>query len=163
MPCPGAPGMTMVEHTVAVVATRCAPVFVVAASGQDLPPLNARVLRDPVPGLGPLPATGRGLAAAAAAGADRAFVSAVDMPYLCGELVDTLAAYREADIVLPWDGRDHYLAGVYRTLLAAPIAELVAAGRRRMDAILPGRVVQRVELESGRVLTNLNTPDDAAE
>ena len=22
-----------------------------------------------------------------------------------------------ADVVLPWDGRDHYLAGIYRTVL----------------------------------------------
>ncbi|MDQ2625946.1 MAG: NTP transferase domain-containing protein, partial [Actinomycetota bacterium] len=54
-------GRTLIEHLASVVAQRCDPVFVVAAQGQDLPELPARVLRDEVPGLGPLPAVGLGL------------------------------------------------------------------------------------------------------
>lgn len=160
MPWPGASGETMVEHTIAVLATRCAPVFVVAAPGQRLPRLHAEVLRDEVPGQGPLPATALGLAAAAAAGAERAFVCAVDMPYLSGELVDQLVRYPDADVVLPWDGRDHYLAAVYRTALAGPVADLVVSGRRSMRAVLDGLVVRRVVPESTQVLRNVNSPDD---
>ena len=159
MPCPGSDGLTMVEHTVAVLASRCAPVFVIAGPGQPLPAVEAEVLRDDIAGLGPLSATGRGLAAAAAAGAGRAFVSAVDMPYLTGELVDQLAVYPAAEIVLPWDGRDHYLAGVYHTALAGVIHDLVAMGRRSMRAIVEEvEAVQRVPMSS-RALTNLNTPE----
>ena len=56
-----------------------------AAPGQSLPELSAPVLRDELRGVGPLPATGRGLRAAADAGADRAFVCAVDMPLMTAE------------------------------------------------------------------------------
>lgn len=59
----------MAEFVVGVVAQRCEPVFVVAAPGQPLPKLAAHVIRDEIQGLGPLAATGRGLRAAAQAGA----------------------------------------------------------------------------------------------
>ena len=160
MPHPGSDTITMVEHTVAVLAPRCSPIFVIAAPGQPLPPLDAQIVRDEVRGVGPLLATGRGLRAAAAAGLDRAFVCAVDMPYLSLELVDQHAGHRNADVVLPWDGRDHYLAAVYRTSLAGEVDRLVAAGERSMRALTAAVVTQRVVLSDGRALTNLNYPAD---
>lgn len=157
---PGHPGMTMVEHTVAVLAPRCAEVFVIAAPGQSLPAMNARVLRDEVRGVGPLLATGRGLRAAATAGFESAFVSAVDMPQLSLEVVDELTRYRGVDIVLPWDGRDHYLAGIYRTALADHIDALVAAGHRSMRALTDTVLTQRVVLPPSRALANINSAAD---
>jgi molybdopterin-guanine dinucleotide biosynthesis protein A len=164
MPHPRHPSMTMLEYTVSVLSARCAPVFVVAAPGQALPDLtgtvDVRILRDDVRGAGPLPATGRGLRAAATAGAARAFVSAVDLPNLTVETVDVLAGYRDVDVVLPWDGRDHYLAGVYRTALADRIEELIASGERRMRALADIVLTQRVVLAQNAALVNLNTPGD---
>lgn len=164
MPHPRHPSMTMLEYTVSVLSARCAPVFVVAAPGQALPdltgPVDARILRDDVRGIGPLLATGRGLRAAATAGAARAFVSAVDLPNLTVETVDVLAGYRDVDVVLPWDGRDHYLAGVYRTALADRIEELIASGERRMRALADIVLTQRVVLAQNAALVNLNTPGD---
>lgn len=162
MPHPECPGLTMVEHTVSVLAGYCAPVFVIAAPGQALPALDAGVLRDTVRGVGPLLAIGRGLHAAAAAGLARAFVSAVDMPYLSIDLIDALADCRGVDVVLPWDGRDHYLAGVYRTDLAARVDELVAAGQRSVRALTDTVLTQRIVMPvvGLRALTNLNTPSD---
>jgi molybdopterin-guanine dinucleotide biosynthesis protein A len=151
---------TMVEHTVGVLRTRCSPVFVIAAPGQALPSMQAEVLRDENRGVGPLLATGRGLQAAAAAGAARAFVSAVDLPNLTVETVDVLAGYRDVDVVLPWDGRDHYLAGVYRTALADRIGVLVASGERRMRALADTASTRRVVLAHSAALVNLNSPDD---
>ena len=107
-------GSTMVELVVSALSARCSPVFVIAAPGQPLPDLQAEVLRDEVRGVGPLLATGRGLRAAADAGCERAFVCAVDMPHMTTELIDELAEHSArlgVDVVLPWDGRDHYLAG----------------------------------------------------
>ena len=121
----------MVELVVSALSGRCSPVFVIAAPGQPLPDLQAEVLRDEVRGVGPLLATGRGLRAAADAGCELAFVCAVDMPHMTTELVDELAEHAArlgVDVVLPWDGRDHYLAGVYRTDLADKADALVAAG-----------------------------------
>lgn len=154
-------GGTMVEQTVAAVSGRCAPVFVVAAPGQPLPDLGgAQVLRDEARGVGPLLATGRGLRAAAAAGLERAFVCAVDMPALSAAVIDELAGYDGVDVVLPWDGRDHYLAGIYRTGLAGHIDGLIAAGERAMRALTNSVVTQRVVLAPTPALANVNTDAD---
>ncbi|WP_319451745.1 MULTISPECIES: molybdenum cofactor guanylyltransferase [unclassified Mycobacterium] len=154
---------TLVERAVTTLRARCAPVFVVAAPGQPLPELDAEVLRDEIRGVGPLLATARGLRAAAEAGLDLAFVCAVDMPYLDVELIDELvgpAVRLGADVVLPWDGRDHYLAGVYRTALADRADTLVAAGERSMRSLVTVSDTQRVVMPEQRSLTNVNTAAD---
>jgi molybdopterin-guanine dinucleotide biosynthesis protein A len=156
-------GTTLVERTVSIVGPRCSPVFVIAAPGQPLPTLDAEVLRDEVRGVGPLLATGRGLRAAADAGLELAFVCAVDMPLLDVDLIDALAgpAVRlGADVVLPWDGRNHYLAGIYRTSLAERAAELVASGEHSMRALVDTVDTQRIVMDEQRSLTNVNTADD---
>lgn len=156
-------GSTLVERVVSIVASRCAPVFVIAAPGQPLPDLPAQVLRDEVRGVGPLVATGRGLRAVAAAGAKSAFVCAVDMPFLSTDLIDRLAgpaARLDAEVVLPWDGRDHYLAGIYRSALTERIAGLVADGERSMRALVRKSDTQRIVMDPQRALTNVNTPAD---
>ena len=156
-------GKTLVERVVSVVSPRCSPVFVIAAEGQPLPTLHAEVLRDEVRGVGPLLATGRGLRAAAAAGLELAFVCAVDMPFLSADVIDELAgpAVRlGVDVVLPWDGRDHYLAGIYRTALADRVAELIAGGERSMRALVDAVDTQRIVMPEQRSLTNVNTTAD---
>jgi len=159
---------TMVEQTVATVGSRCRPLFVVAAADQCLPALEARVLRDREPGLGPLAATAAGLREAADAGAVWALVVAVDLPLLTGALLDRLigtAAGLDAEVVLPWDGRDHYLAALYRTALCERAGALVAAGTRSMRSLVDAADAQRVVVTPpGAVgdgvpeLTNVNSP-----
>ena len=121
-------GRTMIETVVAVVKQCCAPVFVVAAPGQALPDLPGSWCCATRCAVSVRCWPPRGLRAAADAGAQRAFVCAVDMPRLTPELITDLAAHDGADVVLPWDGRDHYLAGVYRTGLADRGDALVMAG-----------------------------------
>ena len=154
---------TLVEQVVNVVGQRCQPVFVVTAPGQSLPEVQARVVRDEVRGLGPLLATGRGLRAAADAGAKRAFLCAADMPLLTADLIDLLesrAVELDADVVLPWDGRDHYLAAVYRTELAAQVDVLIAAGERNMRALVDRVDAQRIVIPESRWLTNVDSAAD---
>jgi molybdopterin-guanine dinucleotide biosynthesis protein A len=162
LPLPGGT-TTLVEHVAGVLARRCEPVFVMAAPGQPLPTLPVRIIRDETRDLGPLPATGCALRAAAAAGARFAFVCAVDMPSLTAELIDDLArraAETDAEVVLPWDGRDHYLAAVYRTDLADRVDALVAAGERAMRALVDASDTQRIVMSDSGPLTNLNSADD---
>lgn len=152
---------TFVEHVVSTLAQRCTTVLVIAAPGQRLPDLDAVVLRDETRGVGPLLATARGLRAAAEAGYARAFVSAVDMPRMSTALLDDLiVAPMHADVVLPWDGRDHYLAGVYRTALADRADALVDAGRRSMRALLETVDTQRLVMDARPELANVNRPSD---
>jgi molybdenum cofactor guanylyltransferase len=156
-------GTTLLQRATSIVSPRCAPVFVIAAPGQALPATEATVLRDEVRGVGPLLATGRGLRAAADAGLELAFVCAVDMPLLDASLIDELAAPAVrlgADVVLPWDGRDHYLAGIYRTSLAEHIDALVAAGERSMRALVNTVDTQRIVMPEQPSLTNVNTVTD---
>ncbi len=156
-------GRTMVETVVDVVSRCCAPVFVVAAPGQALPDLpGVTVLRDEVRGVGPLLATARGLRAAADAGAQRAFVCAVDMPRVTTELITGLAVHDGPDVVLPWDGRDHYLAGVYRTGLADRGDALVTAGERSMRSLVDTVNTQRIVMAPTAALTNVNSPVELA-
>ncbi|PJE03087.1 molybdenum cofactor guanylyltransferase [Mycobacterium sp.] len=162
LPLPDGSG-TMVERVVDVVSQRCSPVYVMAAPGQPLPALSVPILRDEVRGLGPLLATGRGLRAAAAAGARYAFVAAVDMPSLTADLIDELfrlAVETNAEVVMPWDGRSHYLAAVYRTDLADRIDALVAAGARKMSDLIDASDSQQIVLTDSAALTNVNTVDD---
>lgn len=157
---------TLLQRMVAIVSPRCAPVFVIAAPGQalpDVPDVNARVLRDEVRGVGPLLATGRGLRAAAEAGLEHAFVCAVDMPKLTIDIIDTLAGPARrlgVDVVLPWDGRDHYLAGIYRTGLHGTVDDLIAAGARSMRALVDAVDTQRIVMTEQAALTNVNTEAD---
>jgi len=157
----GSSATTMVEYVVGIVGQRCEPVFVMAAQGQPLPALEAvHVMRDELSGLGPLPATARGLRAAAEAGARIAFVCAVDMPFLTVELIEDLARRAletNAEVVLPWDGKDHFLAAVYRTDLADRADALVAAGERKMRALVDVSDTQRIVISESRPLTNVNT------
>ena len=157
----GPQATTMVEYVVGVLEQRCQPVFVMAAQGQPLPTLQtARIMRDELGGLGPLPATARALRAAREAGARLVFVCAVDMPFLSVELIDDLArraVETNAEVVLPWDGQDHYLAAVYRTDLADRTETLVAAGERKMRDLVDVSDTQRIVISDSRPLTNVNT------
>jgi molybdopterin-guanine dinucleotide biosynthesis protein A len=158
-------GTTLLERLVSIVSPRCSPVFVIAAPGQALPAVDAQILRDEARGVGPLLATGRGLRAAADAGLELAFVCAVDMPLLDAGLIDQLAgpAVRlGVDVVLPWDGRDHYLAGIYRTSLADRVEELVSVGERSMRALVNRVDTQRIVMPEQPSLTNVNTAAELA-
>jgi molybdopterin-guanine dinucleotide biosynthesis protein A len=162
LPVPGGT-TTLVEHVAGIVGQRCEPVFVMAAQGQPLPALRARIMRDESRAQGPLPATGRGLHAAAEAGARLAFVCAVDMPLVTADLIDDLvrlAVETNAEVVSPWDGRSHYLAAVYRTDLADRIDRLVAAGERKMSTLIDASDAQQIVLSDSRPMANVNTTAD---
>jgi molybdopterin-guanine dinucleotide biosynthesis protein A len=138
---------TAVEHVVSILGERCRPIFVVTSPGQSLPELSAHVVRDDLRGGGQLSAIGRGLRAAADAGAKYAFLASVDATILSADVIDLLAARAAQDdaaIVLPWDGNNHYLAAVYRTELASVVDDLVAAGERSIPALVARVDSQRV-------------------
>ncbi len=85
------------------------------------------------------------------------------MPLLTADLIDLLeerAVELDADVVLPWDGRDHYLAAVYRTELAAQVDALIAAGERNMRALVDRVDAQRVVLPESLSLANVNSEAD---
>ncbi len=128
-------GSTLARRAVGLLA-RCAepPVIVVCAPDQELPPLPrwVEVVRDPVPGLGPLAGLAAGLEVAASR-APVAAVCAVDAPLAHPAVLAALVgALGEGPAVVPLcDDRPQPLFAVYRTALAGLAAALVADGERR--------------------------------
>lgn len=154
---------TMLETVVATLRGELPHVIVVAASGQELPTVDADVVRDPVPAQGPLRGLATGLAAAAAAGHEWAFATATDVPMLSASVIRLLARPRVdpgVDAVLATaDGRHQPLVGAYRTALAGEMAEALAAGVRSPLRFLASRSVHTVPVAES-LLFNINTPAD---
>ncbi len=161
---------TLLQRVVRIMSAAVDPIVVVAAVGQELPPLptGVRIVRDEQEYAGPLAGMGLGLRALAAE-ADAAFVSACDAPLLRVEFVrHMLDAVEKNDAVVPHDGTFyHPLAGVYRTSLHLQIAALVASGQARPLFLIESVQTVRMGLDDLRVvdgaldsLRNLNTPEE---
>lgn len=160
----------LLQRVVRIVSEVVEPIVVVAAAGQELPPLPAgvRIARDVHEDRGPLAGMGVGLAVLADTVA-AAYVSSCDVPLLRPQFVRAVvAALGECDAAVPREGqRFHPLAGVYRTSLAPRISALVEAGRLRplyliesvRTAELTVETLRRVDpnLDS---LRNVNTPEE---
>lgn len=150
------------------MAARFPEVLVVAAPGQPLPPVSARVLHDEEPGMGPVAGMLVGLREASQ---PLVFVSSCDAPFLDPALPEFLAQeLGDADVAVPeWEGRLHPLQAVYRRTVSPVLAELFAGGQRRPTALyerVPTRVVPEAALRrvdpAGLSFLNMNTPDDYA-
>jgi molybdopterin-guanine dinucleotide biosynthesis protein A len=160
-------GELMLPRVVRLLGEAVAPLAVVAAPGQDLPPLppGVAVVRDSEPGRGPLQGLAAGLAALRDR-ADAAYLSSCDVPFLrpafVRRLIDLLG---ECSICVPdAGGYRHPLAAVYRVEVAAVAERLLAEGRSRpadLFAAVPTRVVTADELTDVdatlQTLRNLNT------
>lgn len=118
------------------------PVVVVSAAGQPLAglPPGVEVREDPQPDLGPVAALASGLLAVGSR-ASISYVVATDLPLLDAAVVRRtvaeLAADPRCDVVVPMVA-DHpqLLAAAYRTALAGPVAEALAAGEQRLRAVV---------------------------
>jgi molybdopterin-guanine dinucleotide biosynthesis protein A len=160
-------GEPLLARVVRTVRRACAPVFVVAAPGQNVPPLppDVPIARDPVEGRGPLQGIAAGLQAllaspAAADGVDAAFVTSTDAPFLEPALIARLAALRggDHDIAVPHtEGHFHPLTAIYACTCLPHIEALLTADRLR-----PFFLFERVRTAIGDAATLLADPDLAA-
>jgi molybdopterin-guanine dinucleotide biosynthesis protein A len=164
-------GERMLQRVVRILRGVVEPVVVVAAPGQDLPPLppETDVVRDARSGRGPLEGLAAGLTRIAELGADAAYASSTDVPFLEPAFVCRLIELLgDAAITVPCVAeRHHPLAAVYRTAVLPEIERLLAADRLRPFFLFESvatRIVQPCELTdvdpAFRSLRNLNTPDD---
>jgi molybdopterin-guanine dinucleotide biosynthesis protein A len=146
------------------------PIVVVAAPGQDVPPLppGIDIVRDEVEGKGPLGGLAAGLAALTGK-ADAAYLSSCDVPFLKPEFVRRVIEFlRDSTIAVPRVGGYHHpLAAVYRVEVLAEVRRLLAADRLRpvfLFESVPTRILEPHELAdvdpNFDSLRNLNTPDD---
>ncbi len=163
-------GELLLPRVVRLLGEAVDPVVVVAAPGQDLPPLpdHVAVVRDEVEGRGPMQGLAAGLKALAGR-ADAAYLSSCDAPLLrpafVRRLIELLGA---AAACVPRVG-DYYhpLAAVYRLEVGDAVGRLLAANRLSLTALfdaVPTRVVGAAELADVdpalQTLRNLNTPEE---
>ncbi|MBA4066185.1 MAG: molybdopterin-guanine dinucleotide biosynthesis protein A [Isosphaera sp.] len=161
----------LLRRVVRVVREAVGPVVVVAAPGQDVPPLPAdvEVVRDEAEGLGPLGGLAAGLAALAGR-ADAAHLSSCDVPFLTAAFVRRVVSFlSEADrpaVAVPVaNGYHHPLAAAYAVSVLPQVRALLAAGRLRMTGLfdaVPTRVLTPDDLADTDSLRNVNTPDEYA-
>jgi molybdopterin-guanine dinucleotide biosynthesis protein A len=132
---------TMLRRIVRVVAevVPCERIVCVAAIDQSLPNLPAlvRVLTDPLPFGGPLAGLLTGLATLADE-VDAIYATGCDTPLLPPAFVSRMFdLLGDRAAAAPHDGdRWHPLSAVYRTSLLPIVQSLVAAGERRLAALV---------------------------
>lgn len=174
-------GEALLTRVTRLLSDCCAPLVVVAAPGQDLPPLggSAEVVRDEIEGRGPLQGMSAGFAALEGR-AEATFVTTTDAPFLEPALVRRLFALRELhpggpyDVVIPKaDGHHQPLCAVYAVALRHVVDDLLAQDRRRPFFLLERAKTLTAEAPlllddeplraadpTLRSLRNLNTPED---
>lgn len=160
----------LLQRVCRILSEVVSPIVVVAAAGQDLPPLPDEVLivRDEYDSLGPLAGMATGLGALRDK-VDAAFVTSCDAPLLRSEFVRRLIELLgDHDVAAPTDGQyDHVLTAVYRTKLADHARQLLADERRRPLFLLDESNSLRVNVGDLRSVDpnldsfrNMNTPED---
>lgn len=164
---------TFLQRVVRILGDVVSPVVVVAAVGQDLPPLPADVLvtRDELEALGPVGGLAAGFAALRGQ-VDAVYVSGCDVPLLKPEVVRYMCReLAENDVAVPIDGQfPQPLAAVYRLSLADKIQSLLESNRLRPVFLWEGARVSTVPVDALRIVDpqldsfrNANTPEDYAE
>lgn len=147
-----------------------APVVVVRAVDQQLPPIpdHVRIVADRQLDQGPLEGLAVGLAALADA-ADAVFAVGCDLPLLTPDFVTgVIRLLGEHQAAVPEvDGFLHPLAAAYRTDLVPHLEQMLAAGKRRTTALFEHIDTRRIAPEElsdvdpqGCCLRNCNRPED---
>jgi molybdopterin-guanine dinucleotide biosynthesis protein A len=166
----------MLERVVRILSSVVSPIVVVAAPGQELPPLGSEVLitRDEREGRGPLEGLLAGMKELSHRGypADLAiYATSCDVPLLLPDFIrqvlDNLATHQAA---VPVEDRFfHPLAAAYRLAVLPEIESLLAADQLRPAFLFDRVSTSRIPVERLREfdpnlhsLKNCNRPEDYA-
>jgi molybdopterin-guanine dinucleotide biosynthesis protein A len=145
-------------------------IVVVAAEGQQLPPLSGEitVTHDRQPDRGPLEGLACGLAALAEK-ADAAYATSCDVPLIVPAFIERMfELVANHDIAVPKEERFHHpLAAVYCTSVLPQVEQLLAADRLRPVFLFEQCQTREVAVEELLVadpelksLRNVNQPGD---
>ena len=152
-------GQPMIAHVVSILGPIVDEVVVVASDALELPPLEACVVRDREPALGPLAGIREGLERIRA---DFAFVTGTDAPFLSPAFVKKLLSYGCA-AAPEIDGHVQTLAAVYPRNAVERIGAMLAEGRARPLQLLEElgyRKLSIKELPDPQSVRGFNTPDE---
>lgn len=160
---------TMLQRVLRLLGGVVAPIVVVAAADQELPPLPPGVLvtRDEREGRGPLQGLSAGLKALPQH-VEAAYVTSCDVPLLVPAFVtQMLDLARNHDVALmEIDGFAHPLSAVYRRDVLPHVDALLAQDRLRplflFEMVRTRRVAPAEMTADPELLTlrNLNTPEE---
>lgn len=161
---------TLLQRIVRIMGEVLDPVVVVAASGQELPDLNSKVMvcTDKNEGQGPLEGLAGGLKALQER-CDAVFLSSCDVPFLKKEFIlGMVEALGESRMCIPrTEGFFHPLASVYRVDVLPDVLQLLGEKRLRPFYLLEkvkGKIIEEAQLKQFDPdlfsLKNLNTPED---
>ncbi len=160
-------GETMLQRVVRLLGEVVRPIVVVAAPGQDVPPLppDIATVRDEERGRGPLQGLAAGLSALRGR-AEAAYLSSCDVPFLRPSFVRRMIDLLDDRVIcVPFvDGFHHPLAAVYRVGIVDSVIKLLSENRLRpvfLFETASTRIVEARELidvDPGlQSLRNLNT------
>ena len=161
-------GEPLIVHIVRRLQSLFSEIVVVAAPGQPLPPIPARVVHDEDAYQGPVGGIYYGLRAIAD---DFAFITSCDAPFASTRLIDELVRLRtQHDVVVPqWGGRLQPLFAVYRTTVLPILGAQLRAGELRPVGLfdkVKTRLVHEEEIRrldpAGDSFINMNTPGEYA-
>ncbi len=159
-------GEPLIVHTVRNLARLFTDIVIVAAPGQELPPLPVTVVRDAVAYQGPVGGICYGLQAAQG---EICFVTSCDAPFLNLAVVSSLLSQTaDFDVVVPyWQERLQPLLAVYRRRVLPLLQDQLA--RNELRPIFLYKKVRTREVSpdeirrfdpEGLSFRNLNTPED---
>jgi molybdopterin-guanine dinucleotide biosynthesis protein A len=149
----------MIAHVVSVLRRATDEVWVVGTPGLALPDLDARIVEDREPGLGPLGGIYEGLCHI---DAELAYVTGTDAPFLSPEFARCMLAFGKAAAPVV-DGHVHTMAAVYPRALADRARALIGEKKLRPLYLLEADDYVRVgrhELPDLDSLRGFNTPDE---
>jgi molybdopterin-guanine dinucleotide biosynthesis protein A len=155
-------GQPMIAHVVSILRPIVDEVVVVASDALELPPLDALVVRDREPALGPLAGIREGLEQIRA---DFAFVTGTDAPFLSPAFVKALLSCGCA-AAPEIDGHIQTLAAVYPRDALERIHAMLAEGRARPLQVLEEfgyRKFSKEELPDPQSVRGFNTPAEYLE
>jgi molybdopterin-guanine dinucleotide biosynthesis protein A len=152
-------GQPMVAHVVSILRPIVDEIVVVASDELVLPNVDARVVRDREPALGPLAGIREGLDQI---GAEFAFVTGTDAPFLSPAFVERLLSLGCA-AAPEIDGHVQTLAAVYPRSASERIGTMLAEGRARPLQLLEELGYRRLsadELPDPQSVRGFNTPTE---
>lgn len=161
-------GLCIIERQLATLATLTDAIVIVGGPSPHPHAPGVRVVPDERPGAGAL---GGLYTALSAAPTERVLILAADMPFITAPFLRFLVGVdeRALAVVPETDGRWHPLCAVYARRAADVVGGALDRGERRVIeavAALPPRLIPSAAVRpfdpDGRLLINVNTPDDYA-
>jgi len=152
-------GVTLLETIVSTLGSVVEDLVVVSSEDLELPPLDARIVRDREPALGPLSGIREGLHAV---GTGLAFVASTDAPYLSTRFIEAMFSFG-GPAALELDGYIQTLCAVYDAKRADLADDLIAQKRMRALFLLEAtdfRVISPEEVPDTDLIRGFNCPEE---